>query len=57
MFDRSIGSFYIDLENDKVADMAEATHRFLVTQTSSPTDGERRASCTVESLIVRLSGG
>jgi predicted AAA+ superfamily ATPase len=39
---------------DKTADMIGATHRFLVSQTTTPTDGDRRASCTVETLLARL---
>lgn len=39
---------------DKTADMLDATHRFLVSQTKTPTDGARRASCTLETLLARL---
>jgi len=46
----------VDLERlDTVADMVEATHRFLVSQTGSPTDGEHRASCNLASFLDRLS--
>ncbi len=41
---------------DKAADMIDAPYRMLVSQTAQPTDGEMRASCTVESLIERLGG-
>lgn len=45
-----------DMERlDNVADMVEATHRFLVSQTTQPTDGERRASCNLASFLDRLS--
>lgn len=41
---------------DKTADMIDATHRFLVSQTSAPTNGARRASCTLATLLARLPG-
>ena len=41
---------------DKVADMVEATHRFLISQTTRPSDGERRASCNLATFLARLPG-
>ncbi len=39
---------------EKVADLIDATHRILVSQTERPADEGRRASCNLEGLLERI---
>ena len=39
---------------DRVADLVDASHRYLISQTSAPVGNERRASCNLPWIIERL---